>query len=289
MPTESNSKVAVTAASGNLGGAIVKATAQQIGLDRLVAVARTPAKAQNPGVEVRSGDYDDRAALQLAFTGVDTVLLVSGMDAPDKRIVQHRNVIAAAKASGVRKMVYTSVQGPLVDSAFAPIVQSNRQTEEDLKASGLDWVIGRNGIYIEPDIEYMETYKAKGEIANCAGDGLCGYTTRDELACAYAHMLTESKHKGQTYNLHGENISQSTLANYLSDAFGVALRYRYMDLKAYRSERVAELGEFIGNVIAGIYQGIQAGAYDVPSDFAQAAGRAHLPWAEYFATLKARV
>jgi NAD(P)H dehydrogenase (quinone) len=45
-------------------------------------------------------------------------------------------------------------------------VRSNRQTEEDVKASGLEWVIGRNGIYIEPDVEYAPKYVERGEIAN---------------------------------------------------------------------------------------------------------------------------
>ncbi|MBU1359747.1 MAG: SDR family oxidoreductase [Gammaproteobacteria bacterium] len=279
-------KIAITAASGQLGAAIVKATTQLVGADNVVAVARTPAKAKALGVEVRPGSYDDRSALQQAFAGIDAVLLVSGMDAPEKRIEQHRNVIEAAKAAGVRKLIYTSVQGPEVDSTFSPIVQSNRQTEEDVKASGLDWVIGRNGIYIEPDVEYIDKYQAKGEVANCAGAGLCGYTTRSELACAYAHLLTEPKHNGHTYNLHGEAISQAALAQYLSDAFGVPLRYRPMEVEAYRADRIAELGGFIGNVIAGIYQGIRTGAYNAPSDFAQAAGRAHKSWSAYFQSLK---
>jgi NAD(P)H dehydrogenase (quinone) len=136
-------KIAITAASGQLGAAIVNATAKLVGAGNVVAVARTPSKAQGLGVEVRPGSYDDRSALQQAFAGIDTVLLVSGMDAPDKRIEQHRNVIEAAKAAGVRKLVYTSVQGPEEGSAFSPIVQSNRQTEQDVKASGLDWVIDR--------------------------------------------------------------------------------------------------------------------------------------------------
>jgi len=279
-------KIAITAAGGQLGSAIVKATAQLIGIDSVVSVARTPDKAIALGAEVRQGNYDDRSALERAFSGIDTVLLVSGMDAPDKRIGQHRNVIEAAKSAGVRKLVYTSVQGPAVGSAFSPIVQSNRQTEHDVKASGLDWVIGRNGIYIEPDIGYIDTYKAKGEIANCAGDGLCGYTTRSELAYAYARMLTDPKHSGQTYHLHGEPITQAALAKYLGEAFGLSLGYRSIEMEAYRADRVAELGEFIGNVIAGIYQGIQVGAYNGPSDFLLAAGRAHQSWPDYFDSIK---
>jgi NAD(P)H dehydrogenase (quinone) len=276
------SKIAVTAASGQLGAEIVKATASLVGHDAVVGLARTLSKAQGLGVEVRPGDYGSPSDLENSFKGVDAVLLVSGMEAPEKRIGQHRNVIQAAKSAGVRRIVYTSIQGADEQTAFSPVVQSNRQTEQDVKESGLEWVIGRNGIYIEPDVEYIENYKQRGEIANCAGDGRCGYTTRSELAFAYARMLTEPQHTGQTYNLHGQAITQKQLADYLNSAFGTNLRYRAMSVDEYRAERIAELGEFMGTVIAGIYEGILAGEVDLPSHYASAAGREHLSWDTYF-------
>jgi len=195
-------KIAVTAASGQLGKEIVKATIALLPRDNVIGLARTPDKAKNLGVEIRPGDYNDKSVLEESLRSVDTLLLVSGMDDPEKRIEQHRNVIQAAQNSGVKKIVYTSVQGADENTAFSPIIQSNRQTEQDIRSSYLDWVIGRNGIYIEPDIEYIETYKESGGIFNCAGDGKCGYTTRPELAYAYARMLTEDKHNSQIYNLH---------------------------------------------------------------------------------------
>ena len=279
--------IAVTAASGQLGRAIVKALTGNGGTDTIVAIARTPENATGLGVEVRRGDYNDRASFEAALKGVDTVLLVSGMDTPDKRIGQHRNVIEAARTAGVKKIVYTSVQGPDQDSSFSPIVKSNRQTEQDVRDSGLAWVIGRNGIYIEPDIEYIDTYKASGEIANCAGDGKCGYTTRDELAHAYAQMLAGDAHNGQTYNLHGQSLTQTELAARLNQAFGTALVYRAMSVEAYRQDRVDELGEFIGTVIAGIYTGIRDGAFNHASNYAEAAGRPHQSWDDYFAAISA--
>lgn len=279
-------KIAITAASGKLGSEIIKATSLITQKENVIGLARTPAKATQLGVDIRKGDYNNREELEASLQGIDTVLLVSGMDTPDKRIGQHRNVIAAAKAAGVTKIVYTSVQGADEGTTFSPIIQSNRQTEHDIRSSGLQWAIGRNGIYIEPDIDYIETYKQVGEIANCAGEGKCGYTTRPELAYAYARMLTEDNHNGKTYNLQGEAITQSELAEYLNLAFGTHLVYRAMTVDDYRKERIAELGEFLGTVIAGIYEGIRAGKADNPSDFLAAAGREHQRWQDYFMHLK---
>ncbi len=279
-------KIAVTAATGQLGGAIVKALITLIGKENVVGIARTPSKLDGLGIEARKGDYSNKADFDEALKGIDALLLVSGMDAPDKRIEQHRNVINAAKEAGVKKIVYTSVQGAEENTAFSPVVQSNRQTEKDVQMSGMDYVIGRNGIYIEPDVEYIENYKKEGAIRNCAGDGKCGYTTRPELAYAYAKMLTEDKHNGQTYNLNGEAITQYQLAEYLNRAFGTSLSYQPMSVEEYKEDRVNELGDFMGTIIAGIYQGIREGKSDNPSDYEKAAGRKHQSWEDYFDGLK---
>jgi NAD(P)H dehydrogenase (quinone) len=281
-------KIAVTAASGQLGMEIVKATVALLSKEHVIGLARTPEKARHLGIEIRPGDYNNKTDLEKSLRSVDALLLVSGMDAPEKRIEQHRNVIQSAKNNDVKKIVYTSIQGPESHTAFSPVVQSNRQTEQDISSSGLDWVIGRNGIYIEPDIESIEAYKKSGGIFNCAGEGRCGYTTRSELAYAYARMLTQDQHNAQTYNLHGEAITQYELTEYMNNAFGTDLTYTPMTVEEYRKDRIAKHGEFLGNVIAGIYQGIREGAFDNPSHYHKAAGREHLSWQSYFADIKSK-
>ena len=120
-------KIAITAASGNLGKAIVKQLIQDLNNEQVIAVARNPEKVHFPDVEIRRGDYNNRKQFDEALKDIDAVLLVSGMDAPDNRIQQHRNVIFAAKDAGVKKIVYTSVIGEPSGSSFSPIVASNRK------------------------------------------------------------------------------------------------------------------------------------------------------------------
>jgi len=266
-------KIAVTAATGKLGASVVKELSKEIGKENVIGIVRTPEKASYLGIEVRKGDYNSRDDFNSALKGIDSVLLISGMDDPQKRIRQHRNVIEAAKQNGVKKIVYTSIVGDEEETAFSPIVKSNRQTENDVKESGLKWVIGRNGIYIEPDLEYVDNYVKEGEIRNCAGDGKCGYISRDELGVAYTQMLLHDRHNGQTYNLGGEPITQTQLAELINQEFNTNLKFNSVTVDEYEKERKAELGDFIGTVIAGIYNGIKKGVNDVPSDFEKAAGR----------------
>ena len=279
-------KFAVTAVTGQLGRAIALNLAGRVGPEQVIGLARSPAKAQDLSIEIRPGDYDRRDQLETSLAGVDALVLVSGMAPPDERIGQHRNVIEAAKTAGIKKIVYTSIQGPEEGTSFSPIVQSNRQTEADIRASGLDWAIGRNGIYIEPDVEYIDTYRARGEIANSAGDGKCGYTTRTELARAYAALLTRPELNRKTVDLNGTPITQAQLADYLNGAFDTQLTYRTMSPDDFVADRTAELGPFIGPIIGGIYDGIRLGAYNTPGDFEAVAGQPHQTWSDYFVSLE---
>ena len=268
-------KIAITSASGQLGRAITRHVVKAIGSENVVAIARTPSKLSDLNLEVRKGDYNRKEDFQEALKGIDKVLLISGMDQPHLRIQQHRNVIEAALQNGVKKMVYTSIVGDDAKTDFSPVVQSNRQTEEDIKNTQLEYAIGRNGIYIEPDLEYIETYQKIGKITNCAADQKCAYTSREELGYAYAQMLLNDELNGQTLNLVGEGISQAELAALINRMYGTNLHFEHMSFDSYKVERQAELGDFIGTVIAGIYQSIAKGAYDLPSDFEKAAGRPH--------------
>ena len=268
-------KIAITAVSGKLGSSIAKSLIKEIGAENVIGITRSPQKVTQLGIEVRQGDYNDRASYEKALVGIDAVLLVSGMDAPDKRIEQHRNVIEGAKTAAVKKLVYTSIIGDPEQTAFSPVIKSNRQTEEDVMVSGLEWVIGRNGLYIEPDLEYLDHYKKAGEIANCANEGRCAYTSRSELGEAYTKMLLEDHHNNAVYNLVGEPITQSTLADLINQVYGTSLSFKNMTVDEYIKERKLALGDFLGLIIGGIYEGIANGAFDPRSDYEKATGRPH--------------
>ncbi|MEM7473157.1 MAG: NAD(P)H-binding protein [Pseudomonadota bacterium] len=279
--------IAVTTASGQLGKATIRALQDAFKDNgqghQIIGLARTPAKAKDLGVEIRPGDYDAPDQWINSLAGVDALLLISGNQAPGARVGQHRNVINAAKTAGVRKIVFTSVQG--IDGApEGSVGASFLQTEADVQASGLEWAIGRNGVYIEPDLDYIDTYAAAGEIANSAGVGRYGYTTRRALGYAYAQMLIREDVNGQRFNLNGTALTQAELAAHMSKAFGVPLTYRAMSPEAYLQDRIAELGPELGPIIAGIYDKIRSGGLDHPSDYETAAGRAHETWESYFAS-----
>ncbi len=281
-------KIAVTSASGQLGSEICKALIKEVGQENVIGLARTPEKAKWLGIEIRPGDYDNAADFLSSLEGIDAVVILSANGDPQKRIPQHRNIIEGAKQNGVKKIVYTSICGSDEGDSFSPVVKSNRQTEEDIKSSGLDWAIGRNGLYLEPDLEYIGKYIEEGGIKNCAGEGLSAYTTREELASAYAKMAIEEKHNGLTYNMVGEPITQFQLAELINKVFNVELNYTPMSVEDYTEERKKALGDFLGTIIGGIYAGIRNGYFNPPSDFEKAAGRPHKSTEEIIREYKAK-
>ncbi|UJH70347.1 hypothetical protein [Ornithinimicrobium sp. INDO-MA30-4] len=78
--------IAVTAVSGQLGSSIVRALQSLDSDEQIVGLARTPARVEDLGIDVRPGDYADPAILTQSLTGVDTLLLVSGNEQPEARI-----------------------------------------------------------------------------------------------------------------------------------------------------------------------------------------------------------
>ncbi len=282
-------KIAITAASGQLGRAIAESTVKKVGKEKVIAVARTPENVTHLGIEVRKGDYNDKPSLSMAFEGVDTVLLVSSNDFPQLRLQQHSNVINIAKEVGVKKIVYTSIVGKEKQNTFSEVITSNRDTEKYLRASGIDWIIGRNGLYANPDLEFVEYYVKTGKIVNSAGEGKCAYTTREELAEAYAELLSNDAHNQQTYFLGGEAITQSELAQIISEIYQRTVVFEDMEPEAYTQSRMESMGTFMGRTIGGIYHGIRQGAFNFISDFEKVTGRKHITMQAYFSQNKVEV
>ncbi len=275
-------KILITAVSGQLGRAIAKRAIVEFGMENVLGAARTPEKAGDLGIKIFKGDYDSKEDFDFALKGVDAVLLISSMGAAEDRIVQHRNVINAAKEAGVKKIVYTSIIGKEGSSTFDAVVRSNRQTEEDIKNSGLNFAIGRNALYIEPDIEFLNNYIMAGKIENCAGDGKCSYTTRDELAIAYTQLLKNDNLNGNVYNLAGEAITQTELVGCFNKYFNTELVFESLGAEEYLKWQLQHNGEYLGPIIAGIYTKIKNSEFEVTSNFENIVGRKHKTTKEIF-------
>src|SRR6266540_5870756 len=103
---------AVTGASGHLGRrAVQQLLARGVRPSDIVAVVRSRATVADRvarDVEVREADYSQPDTMRAALAAVDRLLLVSISEA-GQRVVHHVNVIHAAKAVQVSRILYTSM------------------------------------------------------------------------------------------------------------------------------------------------------------------------------------
>ena len=138
--------IAVSGATGHLGRLVIDKLKAKVLSTDIVALARSPDKAADLGVAVRAADYAIPQTLEAALAEVDTLLLISSSEV-GHRVVQHGNIIDAARTAGVSRIVYTSLLH--ADTSPLSLAEEHRQTEAALKASGIGHTILRNGWYTE--------------------------------------------------------------------------------------------------------------------------------------------
>ncbi len=102
------------------------------------------------GIDIREGNLYDPESLVKAYAGGDVLFLVSFPSMGEERFTLHRNGIDAAKAAGIRHVIYTSlafVGGPDGTTSVAQVAQAHLKTEAYLKQSGLAYTIIRMATY----------------------------------------------------------------------------------------------------------------------------------------------
>ncbi|AGL13595.1 SDR family oxidoreductase [Actinoplanes sp. N902-109] len=223
--------IVVTGATGHFGRvAIESLLSRGVPADQIVAVGRSVEKVKelaDRGVIVKQASYDDPASLREAFAGADKLLFVSGSEV-GQRVQQHQNVVDAAKAAGISKIVYTSA--PHAATSDMILAGEHVATENALTASGIPSVFLRNGWYIE-------NYNVKGALEHgftgAAGDGKISIVPRAELAEAAAAAIVADDLDQQVYELGGEAVTLNELAAEVSRQSGRTVTYRNLSPEEY--------------------------------------------------------
>ena len=218
--------IALTGATGQLGRLVIDRLLATLPAADIVAAVRTPSKAADlasRGIQVRQADYTNPTSLDQAFAGVDKLLLISSSEV-GQRATQHRNVIDAAKRQHVGLLVYTSLLH--ADTSLLNLADEHRETEALLRASGIPFIILRNGWYTENYTASLAPALANGAFYGSAGTGLIASAARADYAEAAAKALTGAAQVGRTYELAGDHAyTLADLAAELSRQTGKAIPY----------------------------------------------------------------
>lgn len=236
-------KILITGATGHLGGETLDFVLHRLPAQDVAALARKPAKLAHraaAGVDVRQGDYFDYQSLVRAFDGIDTLLLISAVAFTD-RVTQEANAVRAAKAAGVRHVVYTSIQ-KRNGSTFkvSQSTDANDRTEKSLADSGMQFTILRNSLYLDALPASIGEKILTSGIRVPAGDGRAALAKRIELAEGAAVALTQIGHENKTYTLGAsEAFSFADIAVVVSEATGRAIDYLNTPTEKYVAAAVA--------------------------------------------------
>jgi len=208
--------IAVTGATGQLGRLVIADLLKRAPAAHLVGIVRNAAAAKDladRGVELRTADYNDPASVTAALAGVDKVLLISSSEV-GQRVRQHRNVIDAAKAAGVKLIAYTSILR--ADTNPMALAVEHRETEALIRSSGIPFVLLRNGWYTENYTGNVAAALAHGAVLGASRDGRIASASRADYAAAAAAVLASpGDQAGKIYELAGDTAF--TLADYAAE------------------------------------------------------------------------
>jgi NAD(P)H dehydrogenase (quinone) len=225
--------VAVTGATGGVGGRVARRLAERGVAQRLVVRDESRAP-QLDGAEVRvASGYGAGDEMRAALEGVEVMFLIPAHETRD-RVAEHAGAIDAAVAAGVRRIVYLSFLDATADSTFT-FGRDHWHTEQHIRASGIpEFTFLRMSMYMD-FIPLMAS--DDGVIAGPAGDGRVSVVARDDIADAAAVVLVEEGHAGATYDMTGpEALTMAEMAAEISRATGREVVFRDETLEeAYAS------------------------------------------------------
>jgi len=273
--------ILVTGANGNLGGRVVANLLELVGPSGFVAGTRNPEspfarKLAESGVSVRRADFDDPTTLPSAFEGIDTALIISTYADNSVRPRQNLNAIEAAKAAGVRRLVYTSFANASANSLAEHSHQVHYPTEQALIASGMDYTILRHALYADILVNDLDETLASGVFHRPGGTAACAYIARDDLGVSAATVLASEGHENRIYTETMERpLTSDQIAALMSEAFGREIRYEAVPADAWADYMTRHWGvpAHLARSSIGTMRAIEAGEFDVrTSDYAEITG-----------------
>ncbi len=243
-------KILVVGATGVLGRHVIPRLLERGHAVR--ALVRRPEQQAEPltrlGAESAPGDILDPASLLAAAHGYDAVLhLATAIPKPggardwsrNDRVRREgtANLLAAARATGVRRYVQQSIiflygdQGQSIATEAtplnpAPFIQSASDMEDRVRASDRDWCILRGGAFYGPGTGAEDGWyqAARAGTLRLPGDG-AGLTSLIRVVdmAQSVVLATEKARPSTTYNVvDDEPVSYRTLYTHIAASIGAA-------------------------------------------------------------------
>lgn len=274
----------ITGASGQIG----RRTAELASGSRipLRLMTRTPERAPRlADTEIVRGDFSEPETLAAAFDGIEVALVISGSARPGERANHHRNAFEAAARSGVRHVVYLSLQGAGPQSKFA-FSRDHYLSEQFLLAASLpSFTILRNAFYMDMLPKFAGS---DGVVHDPSGDGRAAFISREDAARTAAAVMVCPP--GGVHDITGpEALSVAEAVGRISILTGLPLHCEREHSELTRDQKVALGGEeWRTNLYTGWFAAIAAGELECVSTAVERfTGIAPMTLESYFSAFRA--
>jgi NAD(P)H dehydrogenase (quinone) len=271
----------VSGANGQFAAAVINTILSSGRADSLAVGTRDvdspfARKLAAQGASVRHADFRDPELMLRALEGVEKALFIPTYDTNDVRLRQNLNALGAARAAGVRHVVYPS----FLNAESARVEHSRLvhfPTEQAIRASGLDFTILRHALYADIMVADLQATLASGVLQRAMGMARCAFVARADLGVSAAQVLMRNQPTGRVYSETMERTySGNEIAAEISAVFGKPVRYQAVgsaDWARFMTEKWGVPPE-LSNSTVGTMQAIEAGEFDIVSaDYREITGK----------------
>lgn len=206
----------ITGATGNAGGALVTQLHEQDHAVRALVRDASRAERLPDGVDIAVGDLDDVESITAAARGVDAVFFMQ----VNPGIAQTENMVAAARAADVQRIVALSSIGVRLEPVDHPIGADLAAREDVLRQSGLDVTYLRPNGFMSNALWWLPMIR-EGRVVDATEPGRVPCVDPDDIARVAAVTLTQEGHTGHGYILNGpEALTAREQVEIVADVLG---------------------------------------------------------------------
>ena len=219
---DSNLRVLVMGATGQVGGAVVNQLKSIPSID-VVAAARNVPKAKTLGVPVVHLDLDDVETFAPALTNVDRLFMATGYTVDMLR--QSKDLVNYAKRAGVKLIVHLGACGD--DDTRIAHYGWHQFIERYIESSKVPFVHLRPEIFMQNLLGYGgERYVNAGVIRHYVGAARLSWVDCEDVAAVASEcLLNPARHVGNTYHLGYDAKTYEEIAQIMGDTLGKSFRY----------------------------------------------------------------
>lgn len=267
--------VLVIGATGNVGRPTVAGLLAKGASVRALSRSEENLAKLPEGVAGVIGDLESGEGLEAACAGVERMFLITSNGETESQ--RGLNAVAAAKAAGVKHIVFLSIANPNKEPGV-PHYLAKLPIEAAIKDSGADYTFLRPNFFMQTDLSIIPVIKDHGVYSMPIGNiGNNRVDTRDIADCA-VRALTEDGHAGADYFLHGpDTISGPKAAEVYGQHLGRDVVYGGDDVDAWGKPVEAFLPPWLLDSLKKMFiaQQTEGGAANADAVAASAAAVGH--------------